>query len=204
VFKDDSPGSLAYPDVLQRRHKMQVESHIRPLVDYVRGLSTRGAGYVPEFDPLDGGVETKLLFLMEKPGPKTCPSRGGSGFVSRNNNDPTAKATHKFMAEAKIPRRDTAMWNVIPWWNGTIRLTAAEKSAGAREIRPLLKLFPVLKGVVLVGNAAAKLAEPQLSGLDLKIFYSVHPSIQARNGPHSKERWPKLGATWREAWDAIA
>jgi hypothetical protein len=61
---------------------------------------------VPEFDPLDGGVEAQVLFLFEKPGPMTAElggsKRSGSGFISRNNDDPTAEATfkvHRFLDE---------------------------------------------------------------------------------------------------------
>jgi hypothetical protein len=44
------------------------------------------------------------LFLFEKLGPMTAEA-GGSGFISRNNDDPTAEATFRFMEQAKIPRK---------------------------------------------------------------------------------------------------
>ena len=39
---------------------------------------------VPDFDPLDGGVEARALFLFEKPGRMTA-GQSGSGFISRDN-----------------------------------------------------------------------------------------------------------------------
>jgi hypothetical protein len=45
--------------------------HIIPLAEYCRCLRAEGRGTVPEFDPRDGGVAAKVLFLMEKPGPVT-------------------------------------------------------------------------------------------------------------------------------------
>jgi hypothetical protein len=89
---------------------------MEPLTSYAARLRERGE--VPEFDPCDGGTEAQLLFLFEKPGPMTS-SQAGSGFIGRNNDDPTAEATFRFMQSAGIPRKLTVTWNVIPWWNGT-------------------------------------------------------------------------------------
>ena len=61
-----------------------------------------GVGPVPDFDPLDGGIETRTLFLFEKPGRMTADGfarRFGSGFISRNNDDQTAEATFAFTDE---------------------------------------------------------------------------------------------------------
>ena len=42
---------------------------------------------------------------------------GGSGFISRNNNDPTAEAIFQFMEQAGIDRKLTLIWNAIRGWN---------------------------------------------------------------------------------------
>jgi hypothetical protein len=47
--------------------------------------------------------------------PSRVGARGGSGFISRNNDDRTAEATWDFMEEARIPRAATVTWNVVPW-----------------------------------------------------------------------------------------
>src|ERR1700683_3159077 len=58
------------------------------LTEFVEQLRTEREGdRVPNFDPLDGGIRAKCLFLLEAPGPKAV----ASGFVSRNNPDETAK-----------------------------------------------------------------------------------------------------------------
>jgi hypothetical protein len=85
------------------------------------GLLAPAMVEVPEFDSLDGGVDARVLFLFEKPGPMTAEGNGanrrvGSGFISRNNDDPTAEATFTFMRQANLPRKLTILWNVIPWW----------------------------------------------------------------------------------------
>jgi hypothetical protein len=112
------------------------DAHIAPLIDYVKTLRQKhSARYFPYFDPADGGVEADMLFLLEKPGPMTSagpktPERGrkkGSGFISRNNDDPTAAATFRFMLEAGISRRRTVLWNVVPGWNESRRITPQER-----------------------------------------------------------------------------
>lgn len=47
----------------------------------------------------------------------------GSGFISRDNDDPTAEATARFMAKAQLAQELTLTWNIIPWWNGTRRIS---------------------------------------------------------------------------------
>jgi hypothetical protein len=117
--------------VRQRRKAMLTMPYIAPLTAYAAKLRLRGSGEVPEFDPLDGGVDARVLFLFEKPGPMTADGsafsgRSGSGFISRNNDDPSAEATIDFMKKAGIPRALTVSWNVIPWWNGTRKVTGSE------------------------------------------------------------------------------
>jgi hypothetical protein len=58
---------------------------------------------------LDGGINAKVLFLFAKPGPKTSQLGGGSGFISRNNDDPTAQAVFDLMNEAGLPRTQVKM-----------------------------------------------------------------------------------------------
>ncbi len=170
--------------------------HIAPLADYVAGL--RSGGQVPDFDPLDGGIEARILFLLEKPGPMTDPirpGRTGSGFVSRNTDDPTAVATFAFMRQAGIPRAATVIWNAIPWWNGRIAFTAAERTLGLRELAELRALLPRLRTAVLVGRTAGT-ARPLLGGVH--VFESAHPSPQVRAG--NRALWDAIPGIWRAAW----
>src|SRR5882672_5086390 len=101
---------------LQRKAMLGL-AHVAPLTAYAAELRQRDNVQVPDFDPLDGGVNARVLFLFEKPGPMTAESgpRTGSGFISRDNDDPTAEATFKFMQQAGIPRKLTVIWNIVPW-----------------------------------------------------------------------------------------
>jgi len=190
---DIHPRSMRDPSVRERRRAMLSLPHVAPLTAFVAGLRRRASVEVPDFDPLDGGTEARILFLFEKPGPMTARdgsrSRSGSGFISRDNDDPTAEATFNFMIQARIPRKLTVTWNVIPWWNGTRKVTASELREGVECIRELTTLLPKLRVVVLVGDKAAK-ARPYLEMTGLALFASAHPS-------------PLVRASWIDRWKAI-
>jgi len=181
--------------VRQRRRAMLHEPHIAPLTDYAARLRKRGSIEVPDFDPFDGGIHAQVLFMFEKPGPMTA-SNAGSGFISRNNDDPSAEATFAFMQRADIPRKLTVTWNAIPWWNGTRKVTGQELRDGVASVRELIALLPSLRAVVLVGRNAAK-AKPHLSnGTDLALFTSAHPSPLVR--AKYPERWNAISSQWAE------
>ena len=196
---DDRLRSMRDSAVRERRRAMLTQPHIAPLTFYAAKLRQRGSIEVPEFDPLDGGVNAKVLFLFEKPGPMTADA-GGSGFISRNNDDPTAEATFKFMEQAGIPRELTITWNVIPWWNGTRKVTGQELREGVACVRELISRLPTLRAVVLVGEKAAK-AKMHLEGTGLKLFTSAHPSPLVR--ARYPEKWKAIPAECAKAFESI-
>jgi uracil-DNA glycosylase len=169
--------------VQQRRAAMLHDPHVARLTAFAAKLRVRGE--VPNFDPLDGGEAARVLFLFEKPGPMTA----ASGFISRNNDDLTAEYTFKFMREIGIPREQTVIWNLVPWWNGTRKVTAKELRDGTDCVTDLITLLTSLRAVVMVGSKAAR-AKPFFEKTGLKLFTSCHPSPVAR-------------ATNRALWDAI-
>jgi Uracil DNA glycosylase superfamily len=200
VNSDCGLRSMHDAAVRQRRRAMLTQPHIAPLAAYAAKLRRRGAGEVPEFDPLDGGVNAQVLFLFEKPGPMTADGTG-SGFISRNNDDPTAKATFEFMEQAGIPRGLTITWNVIPWWNGTRKVTGQELREGVACVRELTTRLPKLRAVVLVGGKAAKAAR-LLEGSGLSVFTSAHPSPLVR--ARFPDRWNSIPEDWAKAFDQLA
>ena len=203
----EEPGPAAAPralrdlDARSRRRILLDAPHMRPLNEYVAGLRQRPGVEVPDFDPLDGGVDARVLFLFEKPGPMTADgARRGSGFISRDNDDPTAENTFLFMREAGIPRKMTVTWNVIPWWNGTTNVTAAELREGAEETRRLTGLLPRLRAVVFVGKKALR-ARRHLEDTGLDFFPSYHPSPVVR--ATRPDRWRAIPSVWAEAGTAV-
>lgn len=189
--------ALRDPALRQQRRALLALPHMVPLAAYVSGLRGR-SNVVPDFDPLDGGIEAQVLFLLEKPGPQAAPSPrtpcGDPGFISRDNASATAEALRRFMQEAGLPRRDTVIWNLIPWWNGSISVTAAERAAGLQELPHALALLPRLHTAVLVGRTAAR-ARPAMRGL--RVLESAHPSPQVRAG--NRALWDAIPGIWRQA-----
>ena len=184
--------SLKEKEVVDARKSMLDEPHIRPLTEYIKKLEKKYPDLeFPYFDPLDGGCNADILFLLEKPGPKTSEKGQGSGFISRDNNDPTAEAIFNFMAIAKIPRKRTVIWNVIPGWNGTRKVTSHELKQGVLELGIIFSLLSQLKTVVLVGRKA----EEAKKFLKLEsIIISAHPS------PINRASRPKLWGEIPEVW----
>lgn len=191
---------MRFSDVREARREMLGRAHIQPLVRYVERLRRAFGIEVPDFDPVDGGVNARVLFLMEKPGPMTSgdrAGRAGSGFISRDNDDLSAEATFRFMEAAGIPRTEAVLWNVIPGWNGTRRITPDELRKGVAEVENLLELLGQVQSIVLVGRKAQR-AEPLLARTGLRLFRSAHPSPIVRAS--RPEKWAAIPAAWREAY----
>jgi uracil-DNA glycosylase len=174
--------------------------HIRPLTDFVQALRERNPDVeYPYFDPLDGGINAGILFLFEKPGPMTAGSKG-SGFISRDNNDPTAANTFYLMNRAGIPREKTVTWNLIPGWNGRIKITADERRGAFEDLEHLLGILDQVKIIVLVGRTAQR-AKTVLEQKGLKIATSFHPSPKVKN--LRPALWDSIADDWRNAYDKI-
>ena len=175
--------ALRDADEQQRRRALLQSSHIASLTEYVVNLR-RLLGYdqeIPYFDPQDGGTRASLLFLLEAPGPKAV----ASGFVSRDNPDPTARNMTQLLAESGVPRRETVSWNIVPWYvgrDGRIRpVNQKDINAGIEYLKSLRPLLPNIRVVVLVGRKAqkARLAIEQL--FQTPVLDCPHPSQRVLN-----------------------
>jgi uracil-DNA glycosylase len=174
----DAPKSLRDPALLEARRAMADAPHVRPLRAFARMIAAERGAAVPDPDPLDGGVEARLLLLLETPGP----SIGRTGFVSRDNPTGTAANLFRFLAEAGIARRDTLIWNAVPWVipaPGALNRAPlrSEASAAAPYFAPLLALLPRLAVVVPAGRFAREASAP-LAALrpELPVVAIPHPS----------------------------
>jgi uracil-DNA glycosylase len=154
--------------------------HVRPLMEIIRGIRSRQTN-VPNIDPLDGGVEATVLFLLESPGPKAV----GSMFVSRDNSDPTACNMRETLESARIARRETVLWNVVPHCISTHAKNG--KPTGGQIIESIpdtlafINALPNLKAIVFCGNDAklqrSKISPRLLAGF--KVFETYHLSARA-------------------------
>lgn len=155
------------------------EPHVRELTRFVEGLRHhKGQDFhIPYFDPLDGGINARALFLMEAPGRKAK----GSGFVSRDNPDNTAQNIWELSRDAGLDRRDCILWNVCPWYVGSetkIRaVRASEVKEATASLQLLLARLRALRCVALVGRKA-QIARPavEFARPDVEIVEMPHPS----------------------------
>ncbi|MEU7033521.1 uracil-DNA glycosylase [Streptomyces sp. NPDC046237] len=166
AFHMDAPRALAGPETLRARLAVvRTEPSVRPLNDWVQDLRARlGDGEsVPWFDPASGGVRARSLFLLEAPGQKAMGAetelrRTGSGIISIDNDDPTARNCWKLRDEAGLPYKESVHWNVVPWYLGTATRIAAPGKSEIQRAAPFLHeviaMLPALEVVVPMGRKA--------------------------------------------------
>ena len=126
-----SPTARADPAAAPRAHRDPREvarklalldaPHVAPLTHFVRRRRTERGDAVPSFDPTEAGTEARILMMFENPG-RRADAAQGSGFISADNDDPSAKNMWGFLREAGIDRRrDIVAWNIVPWYLGDFR-----------------------------------------------------------------------------------
>ena len=187
----DRPKLLKDPQARTERIAQLQARHIAPLSDFVAQLREEvgdEAG-IPDFDPWDGGIDAEILFLLEAPGANAVKS----GFISRNNNDQSAKNFHEISSEASIPRTRTITWNIVPWYIGSgskIRAaTGTDVASGSSSLSRFLDLLPKLRVVVLMGRNAQR-GEKLIRSLrpEVHILKSFHPSpLFVNNRPGNRD-----------------
>ncbi|WP_350005793.1 uracil-DNA glycosylase [Pseudarthrobacter sp. WHRI 8279] len=176
------------PHVLQHRQETRYEGVVGPLnrwVDHIR-VSTQES--VPYFDPRAAAEGADVLVLLQDPSGE---AQLGSGFISRDNNDPTAHNSTLAAEAGGLPYSRSLHWNVVPWWVANPSFAPRSLAAEARRAAPLLaELMDLLetrpKVVLLLGKQAQEAwsqlllgASPELKGLP--IIEAPHPSPLAYN-----------------------
>lgn len=164
--------------------------HIAPLNRHAAVLRAQHSD-VPRFDPLDGGIDARVLVLLETPGPASA----FTGTTSRDNPTGTARNLTRFLDALPLSRRDTVIWNAVPWRlprrGGKLgRPTRMDIEAAAHELPALLALLPRLQVVVLAGSVAQSL-QPALSAVmpKLAMIAIPHPSpTHLAASPTARER----------------
>jgi hypothetical protein len=140
----------------------------------------RARGYsVLDFDPEDGGCNARALFLLHTPGPEAK----NSGFVSRDNLDPTAQNMGRAMDDAKLQRCDVLLWNAVPY----IAATTDDQTQDARaDTQALIDKLPNLRAIVFCGFEAIKVAPYLQIPFAVRSFFTFHTGAQAYNHHHEK------------------
>ncbi|PQV64154.1 hypothetical protein B1R32_107180 [Abditibacterium utsteinense] len=141
----------------KRRRDLLLEPHMKPLSHYLCALRAKLAedAHIPDFDPCDDGINARAMFLFEAP-----QTQVQSGFISQENPDQTATNYRGLFAEAGINRKDTLVWNVVPW-RVEKHIDATDVGRALPHIQELLSLLPHLEVIVLMGMQTW-IAEPHL------------------------------------------
>lgn len=136
-------------DAMMRRYEPHVAA-INRLVDELRADAS-----IPYVDARYGGVESKVLFLFETPGPRTHVANDGSGFLSPQNDDPSAKRFLQCLNDVGLDLNRVITWNAYPWNlpNGE-EVTARRLNEGLDPLQRLLDLLPRLRVVLTMGGKA--------------------------------------------------
>jgi len=185
-FDENAPYALKSEEERARRLAMLDQAHIAPLVSHINEIENdRGPDcQIPFFDPCDGGIQAKALFLLESADNKAI----ASGFVSRNNRNQSAKNMLLLLQDAGFERNDTLLWNIVPWYLG-----------GAPKLHEIIDALPYLKSliamladlrvVVLVGIETSNMAPHMAKFTSVPIITSHYPSLENFNSiPAMKEQ----------------
>ena len=149
----ENPHSLANTKAIEKRLKLINKSHVKQLTEYVNKLKRqKGCNHcIPYFDPFDGGVNAKVLFVQKAPGE----GAKRSSFVSRDNDDVSAENMNELSRESGLERTDTILWNIVPWTVNE-RIYMRTLMEGTNHLKQLLKLLPQLEVVVFQGEEAKR------------------------------------------------
>ncbi|MFD1148508.1 uracil-DNA glycosylase [Saccharothrix hoggarensis] len=196
-----TPRAHRNPVVVARKKALLTAPHLAKLTEFARRVATERKADVPLFDPASGGVNAKVLLLLESPGPASA-STTGSGFNSLDNDDPTAANVFTAMAEAGLSRRVCLNWNVVPWYLSNRAPTPAELRAAVPYLVELLRMLTSLKAVVVLGRPAGTGWTLSGRGHKLKVSNAPHPSPLSINRDRAG-RWPQLVDAFRQAAEAV-
>ncbi len=134
------------------------EPHVAPLVEFADEIAEErgmGRGAVPYPDPDGGGVNARVLFLLNDPGDGAKNTGGGSGMLTILNTDMTSIKQRTAIDHTGFDRSAALHWNGIPW--------PVAKADRSRQITPaatallrLLGKLDDLNGVITFGEFALK------------------------------------------------
>ena len=105
------PRRMADPTFREYQWQHRYDAHVAPinsLVDSLCKPEEPERSWAPYVAPMYGGIDARLLSLLRDPGPKTR-LKGGSGFLSMENDDATAERICDLVSEARISAADMVL-----------------------------------------------------------------------------------------------
>jgi hypothetical protein len=183
-------GSNADPDFLEAKLSRIREPHVAPLNDLADEIADAKGfppGQVPYVDPDSGGIHARVMVMLDNPSTK-AEAGTGSGLLSTDNNDRTARNLREAYARHGVSLKDVVPWNAVPFPIAGVKnggSTPAERREGALWVREFVLRCQNLKYVLLLGASARDgwartgLEKPKsvVSG------HVPHPSMRGLNSP---------------------
>jgi len=180
-----APRSHADPAVVALKTSRLFEPHIAPVNHFVLELAADRRSGIPSVDPDSGGVNARVLMLLEAPGRAAA---HGSGMISADNDDPTAANVWSAYAKTGLSRTAAMHWNAVPWYVGTTaslgKPSAADLTAGRQALQRLIGMLPDLRVVIAMGATARRSVAPLRADLEqrgLVVIECDHPSARRYN-----------------------
>ena len=177
---------------LAAKYTRATEPHVAPINRLTARIAAATDAVVPGADPDGGGIQARVLLLLE------TPSRAGgytTGLISIDNDDTAAANLWRALDAVGLDCRRVLVWNAVPWYVGSadkIRSPSpAEITAGLSWLRQLLDLLPDLRVVACFGRAAARAVQPlrpELTARGLTLLEAPHPSQRVYNRPGGQAR----------------
>lgn len=161
------------------RISRRYEEHVKPLSELLDQWAMDHAWKLPSVDPDDGGVNARALFLLESPGPRAV----GTGFVSRNNPDPSARNMGASLDQAGLRPKDVLLWNVVPFYvsdeakNRNASLVQVREAAFATQA--FIDRLPELRAVVFGGRRAQQAIASLTFPASVEVFSTFHPAARS-------------------------
>jgi hypothetical protein len=191
----NQPRGIRDPEIIAERLRMlDTVPAVQPLRRWSADLADRHGAVVPFFDPVEAGVDARVLVLPEAPGPRTNADnqRPGSGFISIDNDDQTATNCWTYRRAAGL--ESALHWNIVVGDLGpaSTKPTASELREGAAELVQLRDLLPSLKVVVLAGRYTQAGWNRHVAPVLQKPITTVrtwHPSPLSMNQPGHREEF---------------
>lgn len=163
------------PGSVRQREARLSEARVRGLEVLRRRIEDATGEKVPHFDPDSAGVEAEALFVLRDP---STAAAEGSGFISIDNNDPTARANTMFYDQTGLDRKRTLHWNAVPWEVGS-RPIAREASRARPYLLELVQMLERLKVIVVLGKPARESWELLYFDPGVPVIKCPHPNPQA-------------------------
>lgn len=184
-----SPNDARRP-VADKRERLY-EPHVAPLNTLVEAWRREKATTrIPWFDPDDGGVNARVMILMEAPAPRTV-SATGTGICSEDNADSTNRRLSALREAAGVARAQCVKWNMVPWAvNEDARPVRTpsrpETDSAIPHLLELLRLLREVEVVVALGNVASSgfLRATTAPGVPntYRVVSAPHPSQRNAHG----------------------